>query len=147
MAKLTGKIELNGKIVEEHNTQDGFATIEISIEEILGEINDETLVDYVLDNFDVKHVDDFQSDIDDFSEDELVEALENNYYDFLSHHSSRDEDAWIEKLEEMGYVVTMSEDSDNLDVYDKNNLDEIIQKFVNGNFDEREKIYKLISSI
>ncbi len=148
MDKERKTIRLVGKQIVEDNDyieiEDGFCEIETNVDEVLNEIDGEDLVDFAKDKYNLKHEDEFESNLDDFDDDDLIEELDDRSYDFYKH--IRDEDYMIELLEEKGYVVSSPREI-MLDIYDENNLCEIIKKFHNATFEQREKIYELVIGI
>jgi len=138
-------IRIVGKHITENNSEleKGYVEIELEIKDLLGEIDGEDIGDYARYNLDMKHEDDFESNIEDFDDDELVKALEDNGYNFAQKVTEED---CIEVLEIGGYVITDECDEVNsLDYTDSCRLEEIQQKFLNGSWSERQELYnKLI---
>jgi len=131
-------IEIEGEFI---NFSGENHIIRVDVYGLLGELDSEDIADYAADNLDMKHIDDFQSDLDDFSEYEIVEYLKDDGFDFSEEV---DYDDMIEALERKGYEITAYEDiiDNGLDIIDANRLDEIINLFINSSFAEREEIYK-----
>ncbi len=122
--------------------EDGHVEIVIEVKDILDEIDNEAIEDYARYYLDMKHEDDFESDLDDFSESDLVDKLEDWGYNFSRLIG---EDECIEFLEESGYTIIADEDVDEgLDYIDASRLEEITNLFVNGSWSERELMYKLL---
>ena len=90
--------------------------VEFNVGELLDQIDNEDIADYARWNFDMVGEDEFESNLDDFSDNELVEALRDNWYDFSKEI---DEDEMITILEDKGYTVsddgTVSNDYDYTD--------------------------------
>lgn len=137
-------IRIVGKHITENDDEleEGYVEIEISIKDLLDEIDNEDIVDYAEDNLNMKHEDDFESDIDDFDVNELVSKLEDEGYNFAQKVSEED---CIEVLEIGGYVITDKNDEENrLDYVDGTMLEEIINLFLYSSCAEREQLYNLI---
>jgi len=101
--------------------------VEFNVEELLEQIDDEDISEYAKWDLDMKHEDDFESSLDDFSEDELVEALRDGWYDFTKEV---DEEDMITILEDKG--CTVSDDgsiSNDYDYVDSCLFEDIISVF------------------
>lgn len=140
----TKTIRLVGKHVFENNDEleEGYVEIEVEVYDILREIDSEDVVDYARSSLDMKHEDDFESNLDDFEEDDLIKHLENNNYNFAQKVS---EEECIEALEIGGYIITTKSDLDiDLDYVDSNMLEEIEDLFLYSSCAEREEIYNKV---
>lgn len=93
----------------------------------------------------MKHEDDFQSSLDDFSEDELVEALEDLNYNFSGRV---DEDLCIEYLEDLGYYISYDKSiSNDYDYVDNCLFEDIVNKFNSLDYFSRQKMRDLIINL
>jgi hypothetical protein len=137
-------ITLEGKQIfaNQDELEEGYVEIIIEVKDILDEIDNEDIEDYARDYLDMNHEDDFESNLDDFDEDELADKLEDWGYNFSKQIG---EDECIEFLEESGYTITADKDVDNsLDYIDASRLEEITNLFVNGSWHQRDLMYKLL---
>jgi len=79
--------------------------------------------------------------LSDFDNEELYQELIERGFDFPQ--DSIDDEDMISSLEESGYEVRwLGSTEENLDYKDGVMLDEIIDKFHNSSWKEREEIYK-----
>ncbi len=138
-------IRVSGKQVfaNQDELEKGYVEIELEAYDILREIDADDVADYARWSLDMKHEDDFKSSLDDFSEDELVKALESNGYNFAQKVTEED---CIEVLEENGYIIS-TEKENVLDHIDAPMFEEIQEKFLNANWAERQDMYNLIKNI
>lgn len=116
--------------------------VEFNVEELLDEIDNEDISDYAKWNLDMKHEDDFESNLDDFSDNELVEALRDNWYDFSKEI---DEDEMITILEDKGY--TISDDgtvSNDYDYTDSCLFEDIVSVFDSLSCAKKQELHDLI---
>lgn len=142
------EIRIVGELISENSDEleKGCVEVALSVNDILGAVDAEDIQDYVSWNLDMKHVDDFESSLDDFDEDELVEALENLNYDF---YEKMDTDSCIEFIESQGYAVTADEDvvGNGLDCIDTQRLEDIQQKFIASSWDDKVIMYNKIFNL
>jgi hypothetical protein len=118
--------------------------VEFNVQELLKQIDNEDVEDYARWSLDMKHEDDFESSLEDFSEDDIADYLEEEGYNFSSHIGEED---CIDFLEDSGYTVTLNKYVDNsLDYIDNRMLDEITEIFTNATVFEREEIYNKIKN-
>ena len=113
--------------------------VEFDVEELLDQIEHKDIIAYakMWHNL-ISHE---EIDLEDFGESELVQALQNIGFDFISEVDTED---MIDAIESDGYEVTLENvilDQD-LDHIDQQMLDQIVNKFHNGSWDEREEMYK-----
>lgn len=101
----TNKIRLEGRQVfgNEDELDDGNIEIEVSASYILDELDNKDIEDYARWTLDMKHEDDFESNLDDFSESELVDHLRGEWFNFIDEVEEED---MIEYLENRGYVIS-----------------------------------------
>lgn len=99
------EIKLLGKQVfgNEDELEKDEVYVEFDVQELLDEIDNEDIENYARYSLDMMYEDDFESSLDDFNEEELVEALEDLNYNFSSRI---DEDLCVEYLKNSGYFVT-----------------------------------------
>jgi hypothetical protein len=113
--------------------------VEFDVEELLDQIEHKDITAYTKMWYNlISHE---EIDLSDFSEEELVTALQNMGFDFISEVDTED---MIDAIESDGYEVTLENvilDQD-LDHIDQQMLDQIVNKFHNGSWDEREEMYK-----
>lgn len=134
-----------GKQIFENSDEleEGYVEIEVEAYDTLREIDSDDVADYARWRLDMRHEDDFESNIDDFTDEELVEALQDNYYNFAK---LLDEDDLIDYLQDKGYII--SEEKQNvLDHIDTPMFEEISQKFLNSSWTQREEMYNLIKNL
>lgn len=136
------KIIVAGKQVLENSDEleKGYVEIELEAYDILSEIDSEDVMDYAHCNLDMRHEDEFESSLDDFDKDELVEELELRGYNFYSHI---DLDSCIDFLEGNGFTVYESEES-KYDYVDNCLFDDISNKFNSLSVFDRQKMRDLI---
>lgn len=137
-------INWSGKQIfaNQYDLEEGYAEIVIEVKDILDELDNEYIEDYARYYLDMINKDDFESSLDDFDEDALVDKLEDWGYNFSKQIA---EDECIEFLEDSGYTITANEDVDNsLDYIDAGRLEEITNLFVNGSWSQREIMYELL---
>lgn len=140
-------IRIIGKHITENSDEleEGYVEIRLPVKDLLDEIDNEYIEDYARWSLDMRHEDDFESDIDDFDDDDLVRQLEYNGYNFSR---KIDEDECIEFLEEQGYTVLDKNDTESsLDYIDSRRLEEIQEKFINGSWSEKEELYNKIFNL
>jgi len=143
---IDDKITLHGRLIHSE-TLDGFADIEISIKEVLEEIEeyqDDMLPDYVVDNYEVKYTKDFESDIDDFDDDELIQKLENNNHDFTNQICDED---MITTLENRNYIVREADKAYEMDNLDTQLFEEISKRFFDASMFKKQEMYDAIFKI
>lgn len=138
-------IRISGKRVFENQDELDVGHVEIEVEayNILREIDSEDVADYARWSLDMKHENDFESNIEDFDEDELVEALEDLNFNFSRQI---DEDECIEFLEDSGYIIKTPREENSLDYIDSNLLEEITNIFLNATVFERQEIFNKIKN-
>lgn len=137
-------IKIVGKHITENDDEleEGYIEIEVEAYDILRELDSEDVADYARWSLDMKHEDDFESSLDDFDNDDFVKALKSSGYNFAQQVTEED---CIEVLEVGGYVITDENDEENrLDYVCSRQLEEIKEKFLEGNWSERESIYNKI---
>jgi hypothetical protein len=135
-------IRIVGKHITENDDEleEGYVEIELPVKDLLDEIDNEDIEDYARWSLDMRHEDDFESNIGDFDVDDLVKQLEYEGYNFSIKIGEYD---CIEFLEESGYTVLDKNDANgNLDYIDSCRLEEIQEKFLNGSWSEREQLYQ-----
>lgn len=141
-------IRIVGKHITDNNfeLEDGYVEIELEVKDLLDEIDGEDIGDYAENNLDMKHEDDFESSLDDFTDDDLVEKLQDWGYNFSKQI---DEDECIEFLEDSGYIVITEQEAinDTLDYADAVMMREIQEKFLNGSWNERITLYNKIFNL
>lgn len=119
--------------------------VEFNVGELLDQIESSDVYDYACYNFDLVSEDDIKSSIEDFDEDELVEALRDNYYNFTKEVG---EDEMIEYLEERGYVVDDERNiSNDYDYVDNCLFEDIVNKFDSLDCFLRQKMRDLIINL
>jgi len=125
--------------------EEGYVEIVINIDDILEEIDDEYIAIYARYSLNMRHEDDFESSLDDFDDDELLEALKNNYYNFAKEV---EEDEMIEYLEERGYTVEAdSRSTPEYDYVDNCLFYDIVNKFNSLDCFSRQKMRDLIINL
>jgi hypothetical protein len=124
----------------------GYVEIELKAYDILREIDSEDVMDYARYSLDMKHEDDFESSLDDFDKDDLIEELESRGHNFSKQIG---EEGCIDFLEDSGYTVTTDEDvvGNELDYVDAQLLEAIQKKFINSSWDERLVMHNKIFEI
>lgn len=134
-------INWSGKqiLTNQDELEDGHVEIAIEVKDILDEINNDDIEQYARYYLDMRHEDDFESDLDDFQEEDIVEKLEDLGYNFSKNIGEED---CIEFLEDCGYTITDNSHIDSLDSVDENMLYEITKKFLESSWEERDLIYK-----
>lgn len=138
---MNNTIEISGKFIRFFDEKE-YADIEVDEYDVLALLNDDVIADYACNNLELRHRDDFKSNLEDFSTCQIVEHLENQSFNFAGEAH---EDDMLEYLESAGYVIDKEDGSlNNLDYIDTNRLEEITAKFLNGSWAEKELIYKLI---
>lgn len=141
------KIRISGKRVFENDDGlvKGCVEIELKIRDLLDEIDNECIEDYSRNNLGMRHENDFESDISDFDNDDLVKELKYNGYNFSREIGEED---CIEFLEESGYTVLDKNDvGSNLDYVDATMLDEIEKLFLTASCAERLEMYNKIFNL
>lgn len=116
--------------------------VEFNVGELLDQIDDEDIAEYAKWGLDMRHEDDFESSLDDFSKDELAEALRDGWYNFASEV---DEDEMITILEDKGYTV--SDDgtiSNDYDYVDSCLFEDIISVFDSLSFGEKQRLRDMV---
>lgn len=118
--------------------------VEFDVEELLDEIENSDIYDYAVDNLNLVNENEVKS-IEDFDEDELVEALEDLNYNFSIRI---DKDLCVEYLENLGYFVTDERDiSNGYDYVDNCLFEDIVNKFDSLDLFSRQKMRDLIINI
>lgn len=108
-------------------------------EDILEYISDKSIEYYAMSTLDLNTE---EYHLENAYDSDLVEALENNGFNFISEV---DESDMIDYLEQNGYKVLEEGIIDNeLDTFDSNRLEEIKWKYIYGSWSDREKIYDRI---
>ena len=119
--------------------------VEFNVGELLDEIDNEDIADYARWRLDMIPEDDVRSNIEDFSEDELVEALRDSWYDFSKEV---DEDEMVSILEDKGYLVSDERNiSNDYDYVDNCLFEDIVNKFNSLSFFDRQKMRDLIINL
>lgn len=104
--------------------------------------NWEAYVDYLENLIDDEDLDNV---LEDFDEDDVFQYLDYKGFEFLNQMDSQE---LIEHLSGVGYKMVEEDLNENsLDYIDDFRLNEITEKFINGSWAEREKIYKQIISL
>jgi hypothetical protein len=140
-------IRIVGKHITENDDEleEGYVEIELPVKDLLDEIDNEDIEDYARWSLDMRHEDDFESNIDDFDVDDLVKQLEYEGYNFSIKIGEED---CIEFLEESGYTVLDKNDAESsLDYIDASMLGELTERFLNASVFEREEIYNKIMNL
>lgn len=143
----TATIRVVGKHITENDDEleEGYTEIQVEAYDILREIGSEDVADYARWSLDMRHEDDFESSLEDFSEDDIADYLEEWGYNFSKHIGEED---CIDFLEDSGYTVLTNSEADNgLDIIDSRMLEEIKDIFINASVFERERIYNLITKL
>jgi hypothetical protein len=138
-------IRIIGKHITENDDEleEGYVEIEAETYDILREINSEDVANYARWSLDMKHEDDFESDLDDFDNTDLWNHL-NNSYSFDVYDELDDEDM-VDYLERKGYTIDTPDFIDNgLDYVDASMLEEIENLFLNSSCAERVEIFNKI---
>lgn len=107
----------------------------------LENIPEEFLQEYCEEFCDMVKKENVPQELEDYSDWELVDELELRDYDFSDKIS---EEEMIDYLEDSGYYVKEEDeefDSEGLDIVDEKRLAEIIEKFKNGSWSEREDLF------
>lgn len=94
----------------------------------------------------MRHEDDFESSLDDFSETELVDALRDSWYNFSNEVA---EEEMVAILENRGYTVTAYKGvvSSGLDYVDAQRLEDIQKKFIDSSWDDKLIMYNKIFNL
>lgn len=135
-------INWSGKqiLTNQDELEDGHVEIVVDVSDFLDEVDTDVLREYVEYHLDMRHEDDFESDLDDFQEEDIVEKLEYLGYNFSKNIG---EEGCIEFLEDCGYTITDNRDiDDSIDFVHQGMLDEITKKFLESSWEERDLMYK-----
>lgn len=125
----------------EEELEENTVYVEFDVEELLDEIENSDIYDYAVDNLNLVNENEVKS-IEDFDEDELVEALEDLNYNFSSRI---DKDLCVEYLENLGYFVTDERDiSNDYDYVDNCLFEDIVNKFDSLSVFDRQELRNLI---
>lgn len=137
------EIRLVGKQILENSDEleEGYVEVVLVVDDILGEIDDDVIKDYAKWDLNMRHEDDFESSLDDFDEDELVEALKDSGYNFSKQIGEED---CIEFLEERGYIVSTSKEMNEYDYVDNCLFEDISSVFDSLDCFSRQKLRDLI---
>lgn len=142
------KIRVVGKQVfgNEDELEKGYVEIELEAYDILREIDSEDVMDYARYSLDMRHEDEFESSLDDFDKDDLIEELELRGHNFSYQIGEED---CIDFLEDSGYTITADKDvvGSGLDYVDAQRLEDIQKKFMDSNWDDRLTMYNKIFNI
>lgn len=137
-------MKIEGEFLNWSDLDNDYCSVEVDSNYLLEVLDDDDIEDYARDNLNMIYEDAFESDLDDFTDKELVDELEYRGYNFSSLIGEYD---CIDFLEESGYTITYGETTEgSLDVIDANMLDEIITIFKQASVFEREEIYNLIKN-
>jgi hypothetical protein len=141
---MSKTIKLIGKHINENldELEEGYAEIEVNVEDTLNIFDLEDVL-RIARWHNYRHEDDFESRIEDFTDDDLIKELKSNGYDFTRQLN---EEQCIDYLESEGYKIDMPNNFDELDNIDQSKLEEIINLYYNSSWIEREKIYNTIKS-
>lgn len=134
-------IQLVGKHIKENDDEfeDGYVEVQLNVQDILDEIDSDDVIKYAKDVFDLVHPDDC---LDNFTESELVEALEDLNYDWYEQYT---EDGCIAYLEDRGYIVSDEEGKvGDYDSIDNSLLEDITSVFDSLNVFERRELRDLV---
>ena len=136
-------IRVVGKQVFENSDEleEGYVEIELEAYDILREIDSEDVVDYTRWSLSMRHEDDFESSLNDFDDDDLIEELESNGYNFSKQIGEED---CIEFLEESGYIVSTPKELNEYDYVDNCLFDDIVSVFDSLSVFDRQKLRDLI---
>lgn len=134
-----------GKQVLENSDEleEGCVEIVLELKDILDEIDDEDIADYARYYLDMKHEDDFESSLDDFDDDDLIEELESRGHNFSSQIG---EDDCIDFLEDIGYTI-IADKGIQYDYVDNCLFEDIVNKFDSLDFFSRQKMRDLIINL
>jgi hypothetical protein len=137
--KWVGKQVFDG----EEELEEGLVEMVINVSEFLDEVDTEALKDYVEYHLDLIHPDDCECEsVEDASNYDLVYELKHRRdFSFLGEI---EEDEMIDYLIESGYTVTDDSNylQDSLDYVHQGMLDEIVKKFLESSWEERDSMYK-----
>lgn len=130
-------------IDKDEELEDGYLEMIINVSEFLDEVDTEILKEYVDYHLDLIHPDDCECEtVEDASTYDLIYELKHRRdFSFLGEI---DEDEMIDYLIESGYKVTDNDNylQDSLDFVHQSMLDEIVKKFLDSSWEERDLMYK-----
>jgi hypothetical protein len=130
-------------IDKDEELEDGYLEMIINVNEFLDEVDTGILKEYVDYHLDLIHPDDCECEtVEDASNYDLVYELKHRRdFSFLGEI---EEDEMIDYLIESGYTVTDNDNylQDSLDLIHQDMLDEIVKKFLDSSWEERDLMYK-----
>jgi hypothetical protein len=124
---------------EEHVIENGYVEVEYDVNYVLDIIGSKDITQYALDNLYLINPEDFEYNIDHFTNEDMVKGLKSNGYDFTQQ---LDEEQCIDFLEDKGYKIDERTDVDELDIVDQDKLNKIIEKFTASSWIYRDIMYK-----
>jgi hypothetical protein len=129
-----------------YELEEGYVEIELEAYDILREIDSEDVMDYTRWSLNMRHEEDFESSLDDFDEDELIEELKSRGHNFSKQIG---EEECIDFLEDSGYTITADEAvvGNGLDYVDAQRLEEIQKKFIDSSWDEKLVMYNKVFNL
>jgi hypothetical protein len=122
--------------------EEGYVEIIINVKDILDELDNEDIEEYARYYLDMLHEDDFESDLGDFSESELVDHLRDGWFDFTEEVG---EEELIDFLERRGYIISGDGvSSSEYDYVDNCLFDDITEKFDSLDCAKRAELRDLV---
>lgn len=122
----------------------GYLSIKVDEDYLLENLRNSSIKHYAEQELGMIHESNYS--LDDFDRSDIVDYLEDEGYDFIERVTYEE---MIECLESDGYIVSEKPliTKNNLDYVDNTYLEEIIGKFKNANWEERENMYHNIMNL